>query len=765
MRAGAHLAFAAWLLWTIWIAIHYFGRPGELLVVFDEPIRAFPYWREAVLGHARALGAAVTVLLAAWGIGSWMTSRIARWRVGRGDRPGTPGAIGMLPAERLLFGLTIGIAVLGFLFFVLALLHLYRPVVTTFVVIAAAAAGVAAIGRARLPRVARAPFAGPVADWLFAGCAMLGVGSALVGALAPESEYDALWYHLWLPAQWLSAGRPLDIVEEYVSLYPIAWDLVGGAAMVLGGPVAAKLLHFACLPLAGVAAYLLTGRLFPTASPVLAAALAVATPITIWEATTAYVDLALAVYVAVSVHALVRFFESRNRRWLVLSAAVMGGGLAMKHLGLVPLAILTCTLAAGEWRITRRATQAMVATAFFVALSLILPLGWYIRAYLAAGNPVFPDLYAVFGAEPPERWSPETERGLQGFKDRFGRERTARNLLLLPWDATVNGARYGGTLGPLFLILVPAALLGPGVRRTAAVVAAGTAAYVLVWASPVGSLQMRFLVPLVPVLAVLGAEGAARIERAARRTGPTARAVMLAILVTLLLFNLPPTSGWHEPHRRDWDGWMTHIVPAMPIRVVLGAESREDYLARTVPSYRVWRHIDAALPRDVRILTFTGGDHLYSTRPRLWSEATVARRATWGSAAGDEQASREAMSALGITHVLFDRQQLDDGSVSSLAIGSEAMRRCCLRLEYEDARFALYRVDDGEAGRTDASGSAADPEDTGVSGWVSDATRHVCGTWTCPSTATPGSTWSVVLPSHHAMTSRVAASRATAVRQ
>jgi hypothetical protein len=163
---------------------------------------------------------------------------------------------------------------------------------------------------------------------------------ALVGALAPEIEYDALWYHLWLPQQWLLAGRPVDIVEEYVSLYPLGWDLLYGAALTVGGAGAAKLLHFACLPLLAATTWRLARELAPDASPALAAALTVAAPTLIWEATTAYVDLALAWYLALAVLAVVRYHATHDRRWLIIGAVVLGGALAIKHLGLVAMAII-----------------------------------------------------------------------------------------------------------------------------------------------------------------------------------------------------------------------------------------------------------------------------------------------------------------------------------------------------------------------------------------------------------------------------------------
>jgi 4-amino-4-deoxy-L-arabinose transferase-like glycosyltransferase len=414
----------------------------------------------------------------------------------------------------------------------------------------------------------------------------------------------------------------------------------------------------------------------------LAAALAVVTPITIWEATTAYVDLALAFYVSLSMYALARYDSSRDRRWLVLSALLMSAALAVKHLGLVALAIVTGVLGAREIHRSRRIRQALGVTALFVGISLTLPLPWYARAYLASGNPVFPDMYRVFGATPAERWSPDNERGLQNFKDRFGTTRTPGNLARLPWNATVHAASFGGTLGPLFLILVPGALIGRGVRRTALLLAAGCAAYIAIWASPISSFQMRFLIPIVPLLAVLGAEGAARVHRAAQAVGPVVPNLVLSALVVLLLFNLPPTSEWHEPDRQGWSGWMTHIVRGVPAAVVVGSESKQEYLTRTVPSYAAWHYINSTLPAAVRILTFHSGDHLYSLRPRLPDTAPAANTATWSSPAWEECTALAAMRALGVTHVLFDKRQLDDGSVRALAIGSDAMLACCLLLEW-----------------------------------------------------------------------------------
>ena len=137
---------------------------------------------------------------------------------------------------------------------------------------------------------------------------------------------------------------------------------------------------------------------------------------------------------------------------------------------------------------------------------------------------------------------------------------------------------------------------------------------------------------------------------------------------------------------------MTHVVRGLPAAVVVGAESEDAYLARQVPSYRAWQFINTRLAPDSRILAFASGDQLYAKRPRLWSDSAAAHEITWGTPAGLEPVALDAAKRQGITHVLLDKRQLEDGSVKALAIGSDRMRACCLTEVYQDNGFVLYAV-------------------------------------------------------------------------
>lgn len=683
-RVAVLAGLTAWLIWLAWVTASSFTWPDDPVLLFDRALWPLPHWREALVRGVRGTVTAGAVAVAAWSAGG------LAWR----------GFAG-LSRDRLEAGtyrLGLGFALLSFAFLGLAGLGWYRPPVVVAVLALSTLTGLWQLRAVPWRHEFRRGW--PASSWFDAsllGITLAAALMALLAACAPEAEYDALWYHLWLPVQWLDAGRPVDIVEEYIALYPLSWDLLFGAAYVIGGTVGARLVHFLCLPAVGAALWLLSRVVLPRTAPALPLALAITTPIVVWEATTAYVDLALAWYVALAGHALMRHDETRSTRWLVLGGLAMGMALAIKHLALIAFAVAGTGLVLRRLWVSRRVAPALRAAAIFGAVAVALPSPWYARAWLASGNPVFPDLYRVFGAEPPERWNDDTEESLRQFKARFGGPSSPVGLVALPWNMTVHAASFGGTIGPLFLVFIAALLLVPRAPPRARsevsgrllIVGIASVAYLALWASPFSSLQMRFVVPLVPWLALLAAAGAQRAFEAAAAISERAATGLKAVLLLLLAMNLPPFVEWHEPDRRGWDGWLTHVVRGLPA-VVAGAESESSYLARAVPSYRAWRYINDHLSEDAKILTFSGGDHLYSQRHRLWSESAAALPLTWWAPAGqEEQVMREARR-VGVTHVLIDRAQLR--AVLSLSVTSPAMRECCFDSLYRDQRFVLYHL-------------------------------------------------------------------------
>jgi hypothetical protein len=442
----------------------------------------------------------------------------------------------------------------------------------------------------------------------------------------------------------------------------------------------------------------LARRWVPGARPWLAVALFVAVPTVLWEASTAYIDLALAFHLVLLLHALLSYLATRRVSWLLLGAFNLGLALATKHLALLYLALAGLLLAYrlvpdlwhGQGPVWVRLRRVAGPLLLFGGAALLLPLPWYVRSVAASGNPVFPELYAVFGA-PPERWDAVTNAGLDRFLEHFGPERTPLNLLTLPWHMTVHAAAYDGALGPLFLLLLPGLALRRLRGATLWLLAFVVGALAL-WASPLASFQMRFVVPLLPLLGVLAASAAGRWWAVLRASAGRAAWIGPALAAVLLLLNLPLFTALHEVDRQGDSGWLNSVLRGVPLSVVVGAESQSDYLKRQVRSYGVWEYANAHLPANSRVLTWAGGDQLYAERDWLWANAALARRFAW-AAAGDLAAAVSGLQALGVDYVLLDRrpQPGDDWDHYALT-SSEAVRLGYLDELYSARDYALYRL-------------------------------------------------------------------------
>jgi len=604
--------------------------------------------------------------------------------------------------ERLIVRFSNGAGVLATIFLAMACLGVFRPGPVRLVVgLLAAWCLVRAARSLRTTPILRPSGLGwPDALWIAITCAAALL--SLFTALAPETEYDALWYHLDLPRRWLAAGTPIDDVHEYVSLYPMTWDLLFGAALAFDGAVGARVLHWTGTLAAAATAGAIARRALGQRSGWMAAAIFITAPTVFWEATTAYVDGALALHGGVAVAAIMQSVRSSDRRWLLLGALNLGIACATKHLGLVIAASTLLPYWFWMWR-HHRPRQVLLNGALACGLMLTPPAPWYLRSWVASGNPLFPEMYSVFGARPPDRWSEATERGLAGFKARFGAERSLASTIALPWNMTMHAARYGGTLGPFLLIALPG-LVAAARRRPAGWLLAGSVIYLAVWASPLSSYQLRFLVPWWLPMSALTASVIARTAQNAGQVFASAPIFVHGGVAVLVLLNLPPFVPLHERDREGWNGWLTHVTRRLPIEVVTGGIREDEWLQTEVRSYRSWQFLNSETPARARVLTFLSGDQFYSARSRLWSESVAARPVTWDAV--NCRQVLDGLRQLGITYILVPSRSPDRTPAhEALPILSKACVDHYTPV-HQDFWTIVYRVD---TPAPDSGGSTASP--------------------------------------------------------
>lgn len=451
--------------------------------------------------------------------------------------------------------------------------------------------------------------------WQQALAALLVVYAVLgvVATCAPISSPDALFYHAAAPAQFALAGEIRELPWSWQSYQPFTVELLVLDGMLLWDPVQGAFAPFAL----GVAATLAVAgaarRILGPGAALPAAALLAAQPFFLWEASSTFVEPALALAVALAGWNLWEWAATGRRAPLVLASLCGGVAAGTKLTGLVAAVLLLGVGAALRPQLLRPGTLALAA---LPGLALAAP--WYVKNAVLTGDPLYP----LLSGGP----NPAAEASRDAILSGYGHGRSLVDALLLPFRLVGDADEFdlGEFLSPLLFGLAPAALLDRRGRRVAVLVLAAFAVYLLAWF--VTSQQARFLVPAFPALAVLGVAGG----RALAGRGRLGRAGVAVAGAGALAAGLA----------------VSLVYTAQFVPVAVGAERADAFLLRKTSYYELDRWIDDHLPPDAHVL-LESPNVLY-----------VGRRATSLSLDvlpldAPPSAARELVRREGITHVVL----------------------------------------------------------------------------------------------------------------
>ncbi|MEO1366372.1 MAG: hypothetical protein AAFX50_04285, partial [Acidobacteriota bacterium] len=382
--------------------------------------------------------------------------------------------------------------------------------------LAGAAVVLAAGAWARRPGgdAARRPSRAPRPGGLWGVRLPWGLAGAAVGLDAflalpkPPSTWDAMTYHLYLPARWLQDGGifhvPTVFFDNVAAYSPQNGALFHLWHMAVFGSDALTTVGQAPLVLAAaVALYRLAIELgVPRHAAAWVAPPAVLlTPVRGWGYT-ANVDVFMATFAVAGAYWTVAYCRRGERGDLLAAALAAGLAAGAKTAGLVIAAALLLALAAAALR-RRRAGQVVAAGAASLAAGGL----WYVRNWTLYGNPLFPLDFSL---------------GPLHFRGAYTAEALRGSFLHVDWPTWLTTVDVTVGRGGWVLALLGAAVgvaAGPGGRRRAAV---GVALAAVAWAyfcyavQPYNN-QTRFLIPAL-WLALLGwTFGLARVRIRALR--------------------------------------------------------------------------------------------------------------------------------------------------------------------------------------------------------------------------------------------------------
>jgi len=222
-----------------------------------------------------------------------------------------------------------------------------------------------------------------------------------IGALGPELAFDALWYHLTLPKMYLLNHRIFhsQIGIFYYSDMPKLAEMLYTGALALQSEILAKIVHFSFGILCLIALYKLSRKFFNQTVSFLCVLIFYSSLVVGWESITAYIDLTRTFFEIMALWAWVNWYEMRSKKWIVISAVMMGLAIETKLLAVGSLIIFTILFIIAfiieykpaEWAKGKNGFLPLIRNTFpFILVSLLVPLPWFIFSFIHTGNPVYP---------------------------------------------------------------------------------------------------------------------------------------------------------------------------------------------------------------------------------------------------------------------------------------------------------------------------------------------------------------------------------------
>ncbi len=532
-----------------------------------------------LLSILRALALTALLIIEAGALGGWILRRLLP---------------ALEPGERLLLGTGLGLGAFGLLGFALAVMHVAHPLVfLAFLIILFLLAVMLGWLRSL-----REDFRGwwqalrtPVEKGLrwIPWAAGLGGSLSLLLAFAPPAEsFDALLYHLTIPAAWLQDGGLAfsQIIPHYWFPALVEGTFVWGLAF--GSETVAPLLHLTWGILTAGLVWWWARKVFNGSLAWRSLAILISMPSLLLLAAWAYTDLALSFYSLAALYAAWLAQQAGEKRGWILAGLFSGLAMGVKYTSFILPVIILAWLIISEWR----EFKDLWVNSFGSALAAILIASpWYVRNWIWTGNPFFP---FVFGGR---SWDAFLAAHYSQAGTGIGLN--LPRLLLLPFNITLgqyDANYYDGRIGPLWLILLPVSIWvlwtfrkQPG-RPALVIPALFGLASLGVWTigiintSALWQSRLLFpaLLPLAP-LAALSWEAIARLDTGRFRISFIFNTLaVLCIGLNLLDFSL-------------------FVLTRNPLTAALGITSQQAYFERLQPNYADALALVGDTPADSKI--------------------------------------------------------------------------------------------------------------------------------------------------------------------
>jgi 4-amino-4-deoxy-L-arabinose transferase-like glycosyltransferase len=461
----------------------------------------------------------------------------------------------------------------------------------------------------------------------------------LLVALSPETEWDAISYHLATPKIYAMNEALVPIYYAWHTAPPHLLNMLYVVGEIFQSDVTSRV-FIALMNLTLVLGVFLFGkRYFSEKTGLFAATILLATPILLVYFSSTYVDLPLGLFVLLAVWSFWLWKESNQMKYLFLTALFCGFAITTKLVVAPVIPILGIAYWYYAYQKKTPFTSVMTKTIVIGCIIAILLMPWLTFNYVHFDNPIYPWAEGIFEGR---YWNSDLTNFWSTARDDYLNGTEFTQFLLLPITFTympnVSGPIYGFT--PFFFAFIPLLFLYQWKRKTKSIlsfICFFAIANIIVWfiAAP----DWRYIFYILPFLALLTAHAITTIFEDQQCSMITKR-IIAASIILIIISSL----------------FFFFVIFRLDIQLWTNEVTREEFKAHDTQNYWVAQYINKNLAEDA--VLFLG----YDDKTYYFDRVTIVGNGEFSTYVDytnmeDGDAFYTRLEELGVTHVVITQNE------------------------------------------------------------------------------------------------------------
>jgi hypothetical protein len=279
---------------------------------------------------------------------------------------------------------------------------------------------------------------------------------------------DEIATHLSVPKDWLSHHK-ICILPYSVSHLAGHIELLFLWFMAFAPEYGPKLFTWTCFVLCAILAYSFSKGKVPGRYAAFGAVFFIINPLVFRESCSAFIDLPAALFNFLAFWSLLRYSDTQNNKYLLLSAFFMGVGCGAKPSNFFYVPAMIVVFALLMINLKTKLLPGLKKLILFVLLIALFGSPWVLRNLALTGSPTFPPPIVLYGLNhnkpfyfSGKPFAKESAADIYAYyRSRIEHHGIGvHNFFLLPWNITMHPESFsiGDSVGAIMLSFLPLVL-------------------------------------------------------------------------------------------------------------------------------------------------------------------------------------------------------------------------------------------------------------------------------------------------------------------